>query len=358
MTSTWDAIVGQQVAVNKLQLASINPVHAYLLIGPDGCGKDEAARAFAASLLSTSQDTSDRTSGLVMRGSHPDVHEIRRTGASLLVKDAEEAIRLSSTTAMESKRKIIVLHEINLMQDTGVVRLLKTIEEPADGVLFILLADAMTPLLVTIASRCVVFNFVTLDDDTVTAALQNEGVALDTAKIATKGAHGNISRARLLASDDTLVQRRDCFATIPNRIDGTGSVAAAIVEEILELIASAAEPMVRLHEAEIVQYETQMALLGMKKGGRTALEDRHKRELRRHRTDELRAGLVEVASTYRDALVANTNIPRPEAYITAITNIHLAMERFHLNVNESLLLRDLIWSLPSLSTDATFAFHD
>ncbi|MSO60206.1 MAG: DNA polymerase III subunit delta', partial [Ilumatobacteraceae bacterium] len=92
MTSTWEAIVGQQVAVNKLQLASINPVHAYLLIGPDGCGKDEAARAFAASLLSTSQDTSDRTSGLVMRGAHPDVHEIRRTGASLLVKDAEEAI--------------------------------------------------------------------------------------------------------------------------------------------------------------------------------------------------------------------------------------------------------------------------
>lgn len=177
MTSTWDAIVGQQVAVNKLQLASINPVHAYLLIGPDGCGKDEAARAFAASLLSTSHDMSDRTSGLVMRGSHPDVHEIRRTGASLLVKDAEEAIRLSLTTAMESKRKIIVLHEINLMQDTGVVRLLKTIEEPADGVFFILLADAMTPLLVTIASRCVVVNFVTLDDDTVIAALQGEGVS-------------------------------------------------------------------------------------------------------------------------------------------------------------------------------------
>ena len=348
MTSTWDSVVGQPTAVNQLQKASVNPVHAYLLIGPEGCGKDEAARAFAASLLSPTQDPTDRACSLVMRGSHPDVHEIRRTGASLLAKDAEEVIRISSTTAMESNRKIIVLHEVNLMQDSGVVRLLKTVEEPAEGVFFILLADQMTPLLVTIASRCVVVNFASLDDDIIIKTLTSEGIPLGIATIATKSAHGSITRARLLASDDKIVERRECFAGIPRRINGTGSVTATIVEEILELIAAAAEPMTRQHEAEIVQYEEQMALLGMKKGGRTALEDKHKRELRRHRTDELRAGLVEVASTYRDELVDNNNVNRPTAYINAIADIHQAMERFNLNVNESLLLHNLIWSLPSL----------
>ena len=86
------------------------------------------------------------------------------------------------------------------------------------------------------------------------------------------------------------------------------------------------------------------------------LEDRHKREIRRYRTDELRSGLTAIASIYRDELARNSNIHRPEAYITAITRLHEAMRRLSLNVNEAILLRDLIWSLPSPSADAALQF--
>ena len=47
-TDLWDEVVGQQDAVKRLQAAVDSPVHAYLLVGPEGSGTREAARAFAA----------------------------------------------------------------------------------------------------------------------------------------------------------------------------------------------------------------------------------------------------------------------------------------------------------------------
>ena len=96
--------------------------------------------------------------------------------------------------------------------------------------------------------------------------------------------------------------------------------------------------------------------MGVKRGGKKALEDKHKREIRRFRTDELRNGLTEVASVYRDELARNEHIHRPEGYVTAIHRLHEAMRRLGLNVNEAILLRDLIWSLPSPSADAALQF--
>ena len=46
VTSVWDDVVGQPVAVDHLRRAAAAPVHAYLFVGPPGSTKDEAARAF------------------------------------------------------------------------------------------------------------------------------------------------------------------------------------------------------------------------------------------------------------------------------------------------------------------------
>ena len=154
------------------------------------------------------------------------------------------------------------------------------------------------------------------------------------------------------------MRRRESFASIPRRVDGSGATVIAIVEEILGLIDEAAEPLERRHEQEVAEFEANMAAMGVKRGGRKALEERHKRESRRHRTDELRAGLVEVASVYRDELVSGRHIHHPEGYVAAVERIHTALGRLSLNVNETILLRDLIWSLPSLGTDAALQFTE
>lgn len=356
MASVWDSVVGQDRAVEQLQHAAVSPVHAYLFVGTEGCGKEEASRAFAATLITGSDDPTVRINELVMRAAHLDVHEVRREGASILKEQAEEIIRLAVITPTEGSRKVIIVHEVHLMAPATAAMLLKTVEEPPSGVFFIMLADQVDDSLATIASRCLTVHFGLLENSVIETALINTGIAPALAHAAALSAAGSMTRATLLASDPQLAQRREFFANIPRRIDGTGATVIAIVEQILALIDNAVEPLSNQHAQEVIDTERTLAVMGVKRGGKKMLEERHKREIRRYRTDELRSGMTAIASIYRDELARNPNIHRPEAYITAITRLHEGMRRLSLNVNEAILLRDLIWSLPSPSADAALQF--
>lgn len=337
-------------------MAARNPVHAFLLVGPEGCGKEEAAQALATTIIAGGAHPSARDSELAITRKHPDIHEIKREGASISVDQAKEVIYEATVTPTEGPRKVIIMHEIDLMSETQIVRLLKTVEEPSSGVYFILLAESLTDELVTFNSRAVTVNFGPLADDIVAEVLVRDGFPADTARLAAASAHGSLTRARLLADDPQLIRRHEFFANIPRRIDGTGATAVVIVEQILEMLDDAVEPLKRRHEQEIVELERELATIGVKRGGKRALEDRHKREIRRYRTDELRAGLTAIASVYRDELVGNAEIHRPEAYVSAVSRLHKAMDALALNVNEAILLRDVVWSLPSTSADSTLQF--
>lgn len=352
----WDSVLGQERAVSVLRTVVESPVHAFLFVGPEGCGKEEAAQTFAGVLLAGNDDPSDRANELAQRSAHPDIHRVIRDGASIMKDQSEEVIRLASVTPTEGARKVIVMHEIQLMQPAAIVRLLKTLEEPPPGVFFILLADSVDDSLATILSRCMTVHFGPLNDDVITRVLVRDGSNPDIAAIAAASAHGSLSRARLLASDRQLAQRREFFANIPRRIDGTGATVIAIVEQIISMIDDSVEPIHQRHEQEIADLEHTLSVMGVKRGGKKALEEKHRREVRRHRTDELRAGLTEIASVYRDELTRNRDILRPEAYVSAISRLHEAMRHLALNVNEAILLRNLIWSLPSPSADAALQF--
>jgi DNA polymerase-3 subunit delta' len=234
--------------------------------------------------------------------------------------------------------------------------LLKTVEEPADGIVIVMLADQLLPSLTTIASRCVHVQFSALDDTAISQQLMSEGVDSIHAQDAARLSHGSMERARLLATDSQLVHRYERFANVPRRIDGTGATVAAIVEDLLALIDESAAPLAARHAQEVAELDAQLAATGARKTGKKALDDRHKRELRRHRTDELRSGLAAIASVYRDELVSNSEIHRPQVYMDAVALLHDAIARLGLNVNEALLLRDTIWKLPSLNTDAALHF--
>lgn len=356
MPTVWDSIVGQPRVAQQLRNVVENPVHAYLFVGPEGCGKEEAALALAGRILSGVDDATDRVNDMALRGVHPDIHVVRRDGASILKDQAEDVIRIASVTPTESARKVIIMHEVHLMQPNAVARLLKTVEEPPAGVFFIMLSEQVDDSIVTIASRCLTVHFGALSSEVIEEILMSEDVDSATARTAAKSAHGSLTRARLLASDHQLVKRREFFANIPRRIDGTGATVAAIVEQIISLIDESTEPLDRQHEQELADLEQTLAVMGVKRGGKKPVEDRQKRETRRHRTDELREGLTEVASVYRDELARTTHIHRPQAYVDAIERIHESMRRLSLNVNEAIMLRDLIWSLPSPSADAALQF--
>ncbi|MFN7150884.1 MAG: ATP-binding protein, partial [Microthrixaceae bacterium] len=69
----WSEVVGQDPAVAQLRAALASPVHAYLLVGPEGSGKRALARAFAAELLAggLDDDRAERTHRLVAAEAHP-----------------------------------------------------------------------------------------------------------------------------------------------------------------------------------------------------------------------------------------------------------------------------------------------
>ena len=173
-----------------------------------------------------------------------------------------------------------------------------------------------------------------------------EGVGPAEAQAASKAALGNLDRARLLATDPGLADRRAAFLAAPSTVDGSGAVAMRLAAELLGMIDRAAEPLTAQHGAEVDALNARIKEFGERGSGKKQLEDRHKRELRRHRTDELRAGLATMAATYRDALVSGTATDIEEA-ADAVHRIHRALESLDRNPNERLLLEHLLWSLPA-----------
>ena len=346
-TSVWSAVVGQPQAIRRLSFAANDPVHAYLFVGPPGSTKDEASRAFAAVLMTGSDDPTQRDARLALAGEHPDVREVVRQGARISADQVAEIIRNASLAPVEGSRKVMILHDFHLLDASAAARLLKTLEEPPASSIFIVLADQVTPELVTLASRCVRIVFAALSNDVVASTLVDAGIDPGTAAVAAQAAEGNLTRARVLATDTGLMGRRDAFAGLAARLDGTGTTVVTLCTEVLSLIDAAAAPLAARQAEEVSALEAKVAAAGERGSGRKQLEEVHKRELRRHRVDELRSGLGVLAGAYRDALVRG-QLPRPDAGVAAVTRIHEALEAMERNPNETLLLQALLLDLPSL----------
>ena len=120
-----------------------------------------------------------------------------------------------------------------------------------------------------------------------------------------------------------------------------------IVNELNALIEAAAAPLATRQGEEAEALEARVAAVGERGSGRKTLEERHKRELRRHRVDELRSGMAVIAAAYRDALVQG-RMARPDAGVQAVHRIHEALDALDRNPNETLLLQALLLDLPSV----------
>jgi len=346
-TDVFDSLVGQDEAVAQLGAAARAPVHAYLLVGPPGAGKRAAARAFAAALLCPRGGCGACAAcARALAEVHPDLVVVEREGASISMPQAREIRRLALRTPNEGGRKVLMLTDFHLVSDAGPA-LLKVIEEPPPSTVFVILAEHLPPELVTIASRCVQIAFRGLDPHLLLQLLVAEGVEPVVAEEVARASGGRLDRARLLASDPGFGARREVWRTLPFRLDGTGATVAVLATELVELLASAAvDPLRARHAAELAALEARVERSGERGAGRGALAERHNRELRRLRTDELRFGLAVVAGCYRDALVAHAADAR--ACVAAVEALQDTAEALVRNPKEDLLLQALLLRLPPL----------
>ena len=321
-------LVGQDVAANTLRAAVARPVHAYLFVGPPGAGKLTAAMAFAAMLLCPrGGDDGCDTCRRVLEGLHPDVFVLEREGAALSIEQAREVSRISARSSLEGGRSVVILPDLHLARE-AVPALLKTIEEPPGSTVFIGLAEFVPPELETVASRSARVDFRPLGDAEIAEVLVAEGVPTDRATVLARLAGGRLDRARLLATDPEAEGRRRSWEAVPARLDGSGATVAQLAEELVELLKRSAAPLSRRQEAEAAELADRHARESATLPGRAAqslaraggreMEERHRREQRRQRTDELRTGLAALAGAYRDRAVAGTLAPGRAAEAVAL----------------------------------------
>lgn len=349
----WDDVIGQDRAVSFLRgAAGPDAVHAWLFVGPRGSGKRAAARAFAGELLALEpagigdSAAADRARELARSEQHPDLVVVERVGASISAEQADEIVRRASRSAVEGTRKVLVLDEFHLIAPNVGPKLLKTIEEPPEGTYFVVLADELPRELVTIASRCVRVDFAALSPDVVAERLRAEGVDPARAEQAASYSAGDLDRARLLATDDRLALRLDGWRELPRRIDGTGSRAAAAVDDLRAAIDDAEAPLRARQEREVAEMDERIERYGQRGSGAADLDKRHKRETRRLRTDELRLGLAAVAGVYRDELLVAAD---PAAALEGLAAVQATAEAIEFNPNEEMLLLSLALRLPPLN---------
>jgi len=353
-----DRIVGQPRATRILRASVPAPVHAYLFVGPPGSGKREAAMAFAAALCCPNGGCGQCVACReALAGRHPDVVVVERAGQWISVEQARDVTRLSLRSPRAAKYQVLVLVDLHLVEQAGPA-LLKTIEEPPDTTVVIVLADYVPSELVTIASRCLTVEFDPLGESDIVAVLSREEVDLPAAEAVAQVARGRLDRARLLAKDEGFSVRMERWRQIPARLDGTGATVALLAGELVEAAAEPADVVKRVHADELAQ----LAELAKRAGereipGQAVIAARHRREERRARTDDLRAGLATLAATYRLRLddagaPGGPNGPAPSAVsvpLRAVELVNEAAERLTRNPNETLLLEWLLLRLDGLT---------
>jgi DNA polymerase III subunit delta' len=177
-------IVGHDAAVAALLDAARSGRlhHAWLLAGPQGVGKGSFARAAARRLLAEAAgpppggsglDVADdhRIAALLDAGSHPDFRLLERLpransddlARSITVDQARALQPLFATTPSLSNRRVVVIDAIDDMERSAANALLKNLEEPPAGTIFLLVSHAPGRLLPTIRSRCRLVRFGRLD---------------------------------------------------------------------------------------------------------------------------------------------------------------------------------------------------
>ncbi len=299
----FDAVVGQARVVAQLRAALARPSHAYLFVGPAGSSMDAAATGLAAGLVCPlggcgTCDSCRRA----LRGIHPDVTRVRRTGAAVSVDEIREVATRALRRPTEGVRQVLVLDELHLAVRSAPA-LLKTLEEPPATTVFILTTEDVPPGLATVASRCSVLTFAALGEGDVAEWLVRRGVEPLHARQVAAGAAGDLERAALLADDPEYLDRLARWRDVPSRLDGAGATAAVAAEELLGTLDAALEPLRRRNAAELASLEAEAKERGERGvAGRREVVERHQRSERRWRTDELRAGLAALQRAYRDRL--------------------------------------------------------
>ena len=195
--------------------------HGWIFAGPEGVGKARFAMLAARRLLAGPGQPDDfaippgdRTQQLIDAGSHPDLKVLQRLprdekkpeqglARSIRVDQVRELDHFLGVKATYSDRRVVVIDTADDLERPGASNaLLKNLEEPPAGTVFLLVSHAPGRLLPTIRSRCRMLRFEPLDDAEMRAALVDAGVASNEIEELIRVGQGSPARALAMAGLD------------------------------------------------------------------------------------------------------------------------------------------------------------
>ena len=323
----WDRLIGQTHAVEALSRAVSDAelirfgeagpamTHAWLITGPPGSGRSTAAACFAAALVCPEDGCgvceACRTAPY---GGHADVDMVTTETLSYSVEEARDLVLRSAMSPIKSPWHVIVMEDADRLTDRAVNVLLKSLEEPTPSTVWVLCAPSVEDVLPTISSRTRHVPLATPSTESVTELLVDHyGIDSALASFAARASQGHIGRARALARDEQVRERRQEIMRVPlglHDVPSCFSSAASLLASATEDAKAITDPLDAAEAANIAaqfgdgaEGATRSRIKRMADAETKKLDKRQR--LRRTRTirDQVDRALLDLIGLYRDVLV-------------------------------------------------------
>lgn len=207
-------------------LAGERVAHAYLFYGPSGVGKKLTADQFIKALYCSSASLdacgSCATCRKIADGNHPDVVWVTSTETSIKIDQVRTVQHRLSYKPYERQRTTVIIDGCEHLTLPAANALLKTLEEPPDNALLLLLTGHKDALPITIVSRCQLVPFQPLTPAHLYTIFTRHGMDSETARLAAALAEGQADRFSAENFSQTLDLRQTAYTVLQNVAQAKG----------------------------------------------------------------------------------------------------------------------------------------
>ncbi len=310
----WSGLLGQPEAVSQLQQAVQHKDqgvhHAWLMTGPPGSGRSNLAHAFAAALLCPENGCGECKSCIMAAaGSHPDISVLSTERVVISIDEVRELVASSQFGGSLGKLRIMLIEDADRMQERSSNVLLKALEEPPAGTIWLLCAPSEADMLPTIRSRVRRVGLkVPAVQEVARLLVERDGIEPKLALQVAAESQSHIGMARRLATSSEARSRRRETLMAALAITGVTS-AVNTAERWLDIAKKDAEALTLERDAE--EKAAMLKSMGIQPGEAVpnnlkaelrAMEEGQKRRATRSVRDGLDRILVDLLSLYRDVL--------------------------------------------------------
>jgi DNA polymerase III subunit delta' len=322
-TPIWDDLLGQPEAVSQLELAvrhrDQGVHHAWLMTGPPGSGRSNLAHAFAAALLCPDGGCGVcKSCVLAQAGTHPDISVLSTEKVVISIDEVRALVADSQFGSSMGKFRIMIIEDADRMIERSSNVLLKALEEPPAGTIWLLCAPSEADMLPTIRSRVRRVGLkVPSVEEVARLLITRDGIDANLAHQVAAESQSHIGMARRLATSNEARSRRRETLLAALGISGVTS-AVNTAERWLDIAKKDAEALTT--ERDLEERTATLRTMGLQPGDAIpnnlkadlkALEESQKRRATRSLRDGLDRILVDLLSLYRDVLTIQINAQTP-----------------------------------------------